>query len=138
MCADRRVPIRETEADGCEACGANLSQWETGFPIDLVIEAVFLDPALLEALLVRRCRNCGARYDWGVLVMGDETEVDWHKQRAMEAELLDAVHEMLRTPRLQPGEAAKRLRRRFGLEGIYVEDASEVAWRLRRLDDRSR
>jgi hypothetical protein len=65
--------------------------WETGFPIDLVTEAFFLDPALLETL-----------------------------------------RGMLRTPRLQPCDAARQIRRGFGVEGIYVEDGSEGAGRARR------
>lgn len=127
---DAVIAIRETEAGGCASCGANLSQWETGYPIDLVVEAVFLDPALLEPLLVRRCRNCGARYDWGVLITGDDLEDDWPAARAVQAELLETLREMLRTSRLQPAKAAKQIRRRFGVEGVYTEEGSEIAWRL--------
>lgn len=132
---DGVIAIRDSEAGGCRGCGASLSQSETGFPIDVVTEAMFLDPALLELLLVRRCRNCGARYDWPVLITGDDLPDDSPRQNAMQAELLEALREMLRTPRLQPADAAKQIRRRFGVEGIYVEDVAGAAWELRRLDD---
>lgn len=121
---------RESEAGGCRECGSNLSQWETGYPIDLVVEAVFVDPALLDPLLVRRCRNCGARCDWGLLITGDELEDDWPAALAVQAELLETLREMLRTPRLRPAEAAKQIRRRFGVEGVHTEEGSEIAWRL--------
>ncbi len=132
---DGVIAFRETEAGGCRACGTNLSQSETGFAIDLVVEAVFLDPALLEPLLVRRCSNCGARYDWSVLITGDDLEHNWPAARAVQAELLESLREMLRTPRLQPADAARQIRRRFGVEGIFVRDGAEVAWPLRRLED---
>ncbi|MCL4287027.1 MAG: hypothetical protein KJ006_05190 [Thermoleophilia bacterium] len=132
------VPIRETEAGGCHACGWNLSQWEKGYSIDLVVEAVFLDPALLEPLFIRRCPGCGARYDWDIVVAEDEDpEREWDQRKAQQADLLEALGTMLRTPRLQPADAAGQIRRRFGVEGIYVEDGSEVEWPLRRLLDGS-
>jgi hypothetical protein len=114
------VLMRMTEGGGCGACGWDLSQSETGFAIELVVEALFDDPALLEPLFVRRCGGCGAPYDWDEKV-------------ARQAELHTALDEMLRTPRLQPRDAAKRVRRRFGVEGICVDDSSAIAWPLRRL-----
>lgn len=130
------IAKRESEAGGCMTCGANLSQWETGLPIELAAAAVFLDPALLEPLLVRRCRDCGEPYDWDVLILAEEPE-EIGVVIARQAELLDALGEMLRRPGMQPGGAADRLGRRFGVKGIYVEDGSEVAGRLRRLCEES-
>jgi hypothetical protein len=129
------VWMRETEAGGCGACGSGLSQSETGFPTEVVVEALFDDPALLEPLLVRRCRNCGAPYGWDVLIAAGEDDLDreWGEKEAQQAEVHAALREMLRTPRLQPRDAAKRIRRRFRVEGIYVDDSSEVVWPLRRL-----
>jgi hypothetical protein len=129
------VLMRMTEGGGCGACGWDLSQSETGFAIELVVEALFDDPALLEPLLVRRCRACGATYDWDILIAGDDDDPDreWDEKVARQAELHTALDEMLRTPRLQPRDAAKRVRRRFGVEGICVDDSSAIAWPLRRL-----
>jgi hypothetical protein len=108
--------------------------WETGFPIDLVTEAVFLDPALLEPLFIRRCQGCSARYDWDILVTEvDDLDREWHEIDAQQVELLKTLRNMLRTPRLQPSEAARQIRHCFGVAGIYVEDASEICWQLRRL-----
>jgi hypothetical protein len=130
------IRMRETEAGGCRACGRNLSQSETGFAIELVVEAVFLDPGLLEPLLIRRCPGCGTRYDWDVLVAGDELESDWPRQEAIQAELLETLREMLQTPLLQPADAARRIRGSLGVEAVYVAGGSEVAQSLRRLLDR--
>jgi hypothetical protein len=79
-------------------------QSETGFAIELVVEALFDDP-----------------------------DRAWDEKVARQAELHTALDEMLRTPRLQPRDAAKRVRRRFGVEGICVDDSSAIAWPLRRL-----
>ena len=129
------VWMRMTEAGGCRRCGWNLSQSETGFPIELVADALFDDPALLELLLVRRCRGCGAHYDWDILIAegDDDPDHEWDEKEVQQAELHAALREMLRTPRLQPSDAAKQVRRRFGVAGIYVDDSSGVAWPLRRL-----
>jgi hypothetical protein len=130
-----RVWMRMTEAGGCRTCGWDLSQSETGFPIEVVVDALSDDPALLEPLLVRRCRACGATYDWDILIAGDDDDPDreWDEKVAEQAELHAALGEMLRTPRLRPSEAAKQIRRRFRVLGVYVDDSSEVAWPLRRL-----
>jgi len=95
------IAKRESEAGGCMTCGANLSQWETGLPIELAAAAVFLDPALLEPLLVRRCRDCGEPYDWDVLILAEEPE-EIGVVIARQAELLDALGEM------PPGPALRR------------------------------
>lgn len=123
---------RESEAGGCRACGAGLSQWETGFDIDLVVEAILLHPALLEPLLVRRCRGCGTPYDWDVLIGSDDLERHRPEEEGRQAELLNALRTILRTPRVKPDEAAKRIRRGLGVTGIYVEDGTELERRLRR------
>ena len=78
----------------------------------------------------------GAPYDWDVLIPeDDDSERESPEEEALQAELHETLSEMLRTPGMQPGEAARLIRRRFGVAGIYVEDGSAVAWPLRRLRD---
>ncbi|HET6831901.1 MAG TPA: hypothetical protein VFH44_11190 [Solirubrobacterales bacterium] len=126
--------IRLVEAGSCDTCGWGLSQSETGFAIELVVEALFMDPALLEPLFHRRCLGCGARYDWDILVPeDDDLERQWPEEVAQQAELHETLQAMLRTPRMRSRGVARLIRRRFGVEGIYVQDGSEVSRPLQRL-----
>ena len=124
------VRIRESEAGGCPACGANLSQRETGWSIDVVTGALVVDPDLLEPLLSRRCTSCGSRYDWDVLVLAVEDQESLDPE-AREAEVREALRGMLAAPQPQPRATADRIRRDLGVAGIYVDDHSDVARRLR-------
>lgn len=130
--------MRETDGGHCGACGYDLGQWETGFAIELVVEAIFRDLELLDRIFVRHCPGCGVPYEWDILVFegADDLDQEQLEARATAAEVRQALSAMLdpSLPR-RPRTAAAQIRRRFGVEAVYVEQASDLPWRLRRLQD---
>ena len=126
--------IRESEGAFCPSCGADISQWEHGISIETAVAAIFADPTLLESLLVRTCRRCGSPYDWDLAIMAEEDEdADEASAIAATQDLSATIREHLEQrleQRLEPADAAERIRRGLGVTGILVEVGSDADRRL--------